>query len=101
MIQEIQLLLIQNLNVQIHEAELLSISDKGFSKRHRILNISTFPNWLSKSHITKSHLWLLAWEVMMSINHVMIPTQGFWFQTNPLEHELDNHDNCADLLCVL
>ena len=24
---------------------------------------------------------------MTSINHVMIPTQGCWFQTHPLEHD--------------
>ena len=35
---------------------------------------------------------------MTSVNHVLIPTRGYWFQTNPLEHEWDgNHDNCADL----
>ena len=28
--------------------------------------------------------------VMTSFDHVMIPTRGNWFQTNPLEHESDD-----------
>ena len=27
---------------------------------------------------------------MMSFDHLMILTRGNWFQTNPLEHELDD-----------
>ena len=36
-------------------------------------------------------------EVMISFNHVMIATRGNWFQTNPVDHDLDNR---ADPLCV-
>ena len=51
----------------------------------------------SGQHTIYIHL-LYAGTVMMSFNHVMIiPTRGNWFQTNPLEHELDDR---ADLLCV-
>ena len=42
--------------------------------------------------------FLFTGTVMTSFNHVMIPTRGKWFQTNPPEHESDDR---ADLLCVL
>ena len=31
-----------------------------------------------------------AGTVMTSFDHIMIPTRGNWFQTNPLEHEFDD-----------
>ena len=39
-----------------------------------------------------------AGEVTTSFNHVMLPTQGNWFQTKPLDYDFDNH---ADIKCVL
>ena len=31
-----------------------------------------------------------AGTVMTSFNYIIMPTLGNWFQTNPLEHELDD-----------
>ena len=45
-----------------------------------------------------ARLYVFARELMTSVNHVMTPTRGNWFQTNSLEHESDNY---ANLLCVL
>ena len=37
----------------------------------------------------------------MSFDHVMIPTCGNWFQTNPPEDELDDHaGNTVSSVCV-
>ena len=45
---------------------------------------------------------LYAGTVMMSFNHVMIPTRGNWFQTNPLEHESDDRaGNTVSSVCVI
>ena len=42
-----------------------------------------------------------AGTVMTSFDHVMIPTRGNQFQTNPLEHELDDHaGNTVSSVCV-
>ena len=39
--------------------------------------------------------------VMTSFDHVMIPTSGNWFQTNPVEHESDDRaGNTVFSLCV-
>ena len=38
---------------------------------------------------------------MTSFDHVMIPTPGIWFHTNPLEHELDEHTgNTISSVCI-
>ena len=38
---------------------------------------------------------------MTSFDHVMIPTRGNWFQTNPLEHESnDRTGNTVSSMCV-
>ena len=42
---------------------------------------------------------LYAGIVMMSFDHVLIPTRGNWFQTNPLEHESDD-GNTVSFVCV-
>ena len=42
-----------------------------------------------------------AGTVMMSFNYIIIPTLGNWFQTNPLEHELDECiGNTVPSVCV-
>ena len=50
----------------------------------------------SKEICEKEAQGIYAGTVITSFNHVMIPTRGNWFQTNPLEHESDDR---ADLLC--
>ena len=38
---------------------------------------------------------------MTSFDHVLISTRGNWFQTNPLEHELDDRSgNPVFSVCV-
>ena len=49
-------------------------------------------------HFTQSKY---AGTVMTSFEHIMIPTRGNWFQTNPLEHELgDRAGNTLSSVCV-
>ena len=44
---------------------------------------------------------LYAGTVMTSFDHVMIPTRGNWFQTNPLEHEADDlAGNRVSSVCI-
>ena len=44
---------------------------------------------------------LYAGTVMTSFDHVMILTHGNWFQTNPLEHALDDRaGNTVSSVCV-
>ena len=39
---------------------------------------------------------------MTSFDHVMISTRNNWFQTNPMEHESDDHaGNTVSSVCVI
>ena len=54
------------------------------------INISSF--WL----ILLDHITHDGTEM---INYIIMPTRGNWFQTNPLEHESDDHA-CIFCVCV-
>ena len=43
----------------------------------------------------------IRWYIVMAFYYIIIPTCGNWFQTNPLEHESDDHSsNTVSSVCV-
>ena len=59
--------------------------------------------WLLACMMSTNHtvVCTYAGTVMMSFDHVIIPTCSNWFQTNPLEHESnDRAGNIVSFVCV-
>ena len=80
-----------------------SVVNGSFANDIYIINQQN-ENWIwptSDLFLLDCNTNIYAGTVMTSFDHVMIPTRGTWFQTNPLDHELDDHaGNTVSFVCV-